>query len=202
MKHFILDFLGKVLNLFFRSFCRYKQISFYNKLATFGKNSHIIYPFEIQGCSNIYIGNNVSIRANCVMTAINKRIVIKDWVIIATDLIISTGNHSMIPGHFCGSISNKEKAEGDDADVIINEDVWIASRVTILKGVNVGRGAVIAAGAVVNRDVLPYSIVGGVPAKFIKFKWTIEQIMYHEEKLYAPEERFSYEELVNHRKSI
>lgn len=101
----------------------------------------------------------------------------------------------MIPGRFYRSITDTEKGRGYDADVIINEDVWIASRVTILKGVTVGRGAVIAAGAVVNKDVLPYSVVGGVPAHFIKFKWTISQILEHEQKLYAVDERFTEEEL-------
>ena len=53
------------------------------------------------------------------------------------------------------------------ADVIIDDYVWIASRVTILPGVHIGKGAVIASGAVVTKDVPPYSIVGGVPAKVI-----------------------------------
>lgn len=88
-----------------------------------------------------------------------------------------------------------KREKGYDADVIINEDVWIASRVTLLKGVNIGRGAIIAAGAVVNKDVLPYSIVGGVPARFIKFKWSLEQVLEHEKILYEEDERFSIDEL-------
>ena len=52
--------------------------------------------------------------------------------------------------------------------VIIEDDVWLAARVTILKGVTIGRGAVVAAGAVVTKDVPPYTLVGGVPAKFIR----------------------------------
>lgn len=51
--------------------------------------------------------------------------------------------------------------------VIIEDDVWICTKVTILPGVRVGRGAVIAANAVVNRDVEPFTIVGGVPAKVV-----------------------------------
>ena len=52
--------------------------------------------------------------------------------------------------------------------VIIEDDVWIGRCVTILSGVHVGKGAVIAAGSVVNKDVPPYSVVGGVPARIIK----------------------------------
>ena len=52
--------------------------------------------------------------------------------------------------------------------VIIEDDVWLAARVTVLKGVTIGRGAVVAAGAVVTKDVPPYTLVGGVPAKIIR----------------------------------
>jgi acetyltransferase-like isoleucine patch superfamily enzyme len=52
--------------------------------------------------------------------------------------------------------------------VVIEDDVWIGGRVNILAGVTVGRGSVVAAGAVVTHDVPPYSVVAGVPAKVIK----------------------------------
>ncbi|MBU2537741.1 MAG: acyltransferase [Proteobacteria bacterium] len=54
------------------------------------------------------------------------------------------------------------------SSVVVEDDVWIGHGATILKGVHVGKGAIIAAGAVVTRDVAPYSIVGGVPAKLIR----------------------------------
>ncbi len=57
-------------------------------------------------------------------------------------------------------------------DIIIGEDVWIGSNAVILSGVNIVRGAVIAAGSVVTKDVQPYSIVAGVPAKPIKVRFS------------------------------
>lgn len=202
MKKYIINMIGYILDIFHRIYYRFKSNQLYPTLNSFGKNSNISYPFSIQGNKNIFIGENVNIRAYSTLSAINAKIIIKRWTGAAPYLYISTGNHRMIVGRFYRSIKDIEKGEGYDADVIINEDVWIASRVTILKGVNIGRGAIIAAGAVVNKDVLPYSIVGGVPAKFIKFKWSIEEIMEHEEKLYSPEERFTYDELLQQRNSI
>jgi len=56
--------------------------------------------------------------------------------------------------------------------VVIGNDVWIGERAIIMDGVNIGQGAIVAAGAVVTKDVVPYAIVGGVPAKLIKFRFS------------------------------
>lgn len=56
-------------------------------------------------------------------------------------------------------------------DIIIDDDVWIGYGSTIMSGVHIGQGAIVAAGAVVTKDVPPYAIVGGVPAKVIKYRF-------------------------------
>lgn len=56
-------------------------------------------------------------------------------------------------------------------NIIVNDDVWIGDSALILSGVEIGQGAVIAAGAVVTEDVPPYAVVGGVPAKVIKYRF-------------------------------
>lgn len=61
-------------------------------------------------------------------------------------------------------------------NIIVDDDVWIGYGVTILSGVHIGRGAVIAAGAVVTKDVPPYAFVGGVPARIIKYRFSPEII--------------------------
>lgn len=65
-----------------------------------------------------------------------------------------------------------EKAEAiSKGDIILDDDVWIGANVTVLSGVHIGQGAVVAAGAVVNSDVPPYAVIGGVPAKIIKYRF-------------------------------
>jgi len=68
------------------------------------------------------------------------------------------------------------KCHYSNGDVIIGNDVWIASNVTIMSGVKIGDGAIIANNSHVVKDVEPYSIVGGNPAKFIQYRFTSEQI--------------------------
>ena len=65
-------------------------------------------------------------------------------------------------------------------DIVIDDDVWIGYGATILSGVHIGQGAVIAAGAIVTKDVPPYAIVGGMPARIIKYRFdqdTIDELL-------------------------
>ncbi len=72
----------------------------------------------------------------------------------------------------------QEKTEAiSKGNIIVEDDVWIGNHVIILSGVRIGKGAIVAAGAVVSKDVPPYSIVGGVPAKVIRFRFPNEIIM-------------------------
>lgn len=72
---------------------------------------------------------------------------------------------------------------GDKHRIQVEDDVWIGHGAILLAPCRVGRGAIVAAGSVVTRDVPPYAIVGGNPAKTIKMRFTPEQILEHERLL-------------------
>ncbi len=89
-------------------------------------------------------------------------------VMMGEDCTIITRNHR----HDRTDIPMMEQGFEEEQPVYIGNDVWIGDRVTILAGVHVGDGAIIAAGAVVTKDVPTYAIVGGVPARVLKFRKT------------------------------
>lgn len=152
-------------------------------------------PITISNPKNLYIGDSVGIGPNAHFSCLNAKCIIKGNTAIAEHFTVHTGNHAHIKGMFITDITEANKPKGYDEDVVVEKDVWIGCNVTLLSGVTVGRGCTIAAGAVVAKSTPPYAVIGGVPAKFIKFKWTIDEILEHEAALYPKEERYTREEL-------
>lgn len=143
----------------------------------------------IDANGKIIIGNYVKIWSHIGKTQLsagkNAILCIGDNTFINTGVIISArkeirigkncqiANQVIILDNDFHGVENREKPE-NPAPVIIEDNVWLATRCTVLKGVTIGKGAVVAAGAVVTKDVPPYTLVGGVPAKVIKvFSQTI-----------------------------
>lgn len=160
-----------------------------------GQNVKIAPPSHFTNSRNIYLYDNTQIGPFSSISSTNAKFIIKENCAIADRLTVKTGNHMRMVGRFISDITDAEKAPGLDQDVIIENDVWIGTNVTLLSGVTIGRGCTIAAGAVVAKSTPPYSICGGVPAKFIKFYWSIDQILRHESVLYPEKDRYSRNEL-------
>lgn len=190
-------------NMFLRAiYVIYHRYLGYNKSA-FGycdKSVIITPPVEMKKLSNIYLYENTNIAGNSIISAIHAKFIVKANCAIAAGLKVYTGNHAMTVGKFCTELTDNIKPDTYDKDVVVENDVWIGANVTLLMGVVIGRGSIVAAGAVVNRDVPPYAIVGGIPAKVIKFKWSVEEVIQHERLKYPEEERYSKEELILIRK--
>lgn len=109
-----------------------------------GKNVHIAEKSDIKGIGNISIGDDVAIGPHALLWTTRANIIIKEKVIIGPRLSIITGDHKIdAVGKYMADVTDEEKDDENDQDVIIEKDVWIGANVTILKGVTVAEGCVI-----------------------------------------------------------
>ena len=131
-----------------------------SEFGSIGTNVSMMDTGIFKGSSNIFIGNNVIMAERLQFLTTRAKIIIGNGVMIGSYTCIITGNHRVdVVGKYMIDIDEEiEKRDIDDADVIIADDVWIGVHCTILKGVHVGTGCVIAAGAVVTKDIPPYCI--------------------------------------------
>ena len=115
-------------------------------------------PFYTDFGKNITVGENVFINACCHFQD-HGGVTLGDGCQIGHNVVFATLNHGLSP---------EERPITYPAPIALEKNVWVGSNATILQGVTIGENAVVAAGAVVTRDVPANTIVGGVPAKFIR----------------------------------
>ena len=114
--------------------------------------------------SKVRIGKYCSFNSNVMINARGKgNIIIGNNVLIGPNVVLRSSDHS-----FDNRSKNIREQGMDDGEIVIKDNVWIGSNSVILKNCILGEGSVIAAGAVVTKDVEPYAVVGGIPAKIIK----------------------------------
>ena len=116
-------------------------------------------PFYTDCGKNIHVGRQVFINMGCKFQD-QGGIFIDDGVLIGHNVVLATLNHAMPP---------ERRSDMLPAPIHIGKRVWIGSNATVLPGVTIGNGAVVAAGGVVTKDVPANALVGGVPAKVIHY---------------------------------
>ena len=128
--------------------------------AKIGKNVLVLAGFHCEFGDDFRLGNNIVINYNCFLMD-NADITVGDDVLIGPNVGIYTVNHAIFP---------EERVGGwcVNAPIKIGSRVWIGGNCTILPGVTIGDNSVIAAGAVVSKDVPANCVAAGVPAKVIK----------------------------------
>jgi maltose O-acetyltransferase len=135
-----------------------------------GKNVNIAGNCKFVNPKAITVGSCVLINHHVEIEATDGEIVIGNFVLIGMHAKIINSNHIFIDWTKPICLQGKPQAK-----IIIEDDVWIGINAIILPRVTIGRGAVIAAGAVVTKDVEPFAVVGGVPAKLIKYRFDAEK---------------------------
>ena len=136
---------------------------------------------DIRGLWNLSIGDGTSIPKGSTIYCTDAPLTIGRKVIFGPRPTIITGDHRTdIIGKYIIDVTVQEKLPENDQPVVIEDDVWCGANVTILKGVTIGRGSVVAAGAVVTSSFPPYSLLGGVPARLLKRRFSDDEIERHE----------------------
>ena len=140
-----------------------------------GKHVSIGKRCDFVGIKNITVHSNVAIGDGCKFITTKAKVIINDYVMFAPDVTVVTGDHRVdIKGKPMFCVSDKEKKDENDRDVIFEGDNWIGTKSTILKGVTVGKGSVVAAGSVVTKNIPKNAIAAGNPAKIIKYRFEDE----------------------------
>jgi len=147
------------------------------------------YNFKTVGL-NFYCGRSLSIRPNTVTVGNNvfigsyanlavKELIIEDHVMLAPRVGIVGGDHRF------DVVGTPIRASGRDKEkpVLIKKDAWIGYNSTIMQGVTIGEGSIVAACSLVTKDVEPYSIVGGSPAIFIRKRFSKEEDIFIHSKM-------------------
>jgi len=159
--------------------------TYYNRQTRFGGYNRIGKGSSVSGST---IGRYTYIDTNCFLcnseigafTSIARNVRVEKWT-HPTKKFISTSPVFFSQKKQCGkSFTNEQLFEEeltiDGKNCKIGNDVWIGTNVLIIGGVTIGDGAIVASGAIVNKDVPPYAIVGGVPAKIIRYRFTADKI--------------------------
>lgn len=141
---------------------------FYRNIMKFhiGKNGHIFMHCNFDSSGGLSIGEYTVVNSKCRLDT-RGGIKIGKNVSVSQEVIILTADHDF----------NSPDFAGRNRPVTIEDYVWIGTRAMILPGVTIGRGALIAAGAIVTKNVEPFTMVAGIPAKFVKRRF--EEVSYN-----------------------
>lgn len=173
---------------------KYKAKRRCKKLGCCGRGAKIGEPSFLSDYSKVYLYDGAALDSGFTLISYSGKFIMKKNSCTAVGLTVITGNHGRNIGTwFVDSASHH--TEDIEKDVVVEEDVWLGTHVTLLSGVKVGRGATVGAGAVVRTNVPPYSIVTGNPAKVVGFSLRPEEIIEHEKALYPEEERLPLDKL-------
>lgn len=141
------------------SFARKIRKLFFRLIGKKTDESFLLFPPFYTDCGkNITVGKNVFINSGCCFQD-QGGITIGDGALIGHQVVLATLNHDLNP---------ERRKSMKAAPIVIGKNVWIGAHATVLAGVSIGDNAVIAAGAVVTKDVPPMTVVAGIPAKTVK----------------------------------
>jgi len=141
--------------------CGFENISIGSEVSFMGGS----FLYANENCKGLEIGNRCALNHNVFISANGGKIVIGSNVLVGPNVVFRAADHVF------EKIELPIRDQGHRyGEIIIEDDVWLASNIVVTSGVTIGKGAIVVAGSVVTKDVPQFSIVGGVPAKIIKYR--------------------------------
>ena len=153
------DTSGKVRASYWRIFCE-----------SVGANTRIMSRVSIMSPNKVNIGQEVFINKDTTISATSGKITIGDYCMIANNCNLIATNHG-----YLDNIKPMFIQDVYGGPITLEEDVWLGANVVVCPNVKIGRGAIIGANSVVTKDIEPFSIAGGIPAKHIKYRFDEEK---------------------------
>jgi acetyltransferase-like isoleucine patch superfamily enzyme len=120
------------------------------------------------GRGSLHVGSNTYIQAGCILNAFVGSIILGANCMIAQHCAFAPYQHGFADARY----PMREQPLTSQGDILIEDDVWLGLNVCVMEGVAIGQGAIVGAGAVVTKDIPPYAIAAGVPARVIRFRDT------------------------------
>jgi acetyltransferase-like isoleucine patch superfamily enzyme len=134
---------------------------------TIGAHTTIALGAVVQG--NVILGENASVQAYSILVGYGSREAPTGQIRVGNGVRIAPHVMMIAANHVFSDAERPIHSQGlDHTPIVIEDDVWIGGRVNVIAGVTIGQGSVIGAGTVVTKDIPPYSVAVGVPARVIK----------------------------------
>lgn len=180
-----------------KKFCTKKNTLYFKYVNS---SAAISRKAKIYNRNNLVMQAYTNIDAGAVIMNTRAKFIMKKYSGAAIGLLVVTGNHMSLVGKHLKQVGDSDKNKEAnpklfDKDIIVEEDVWIGARVTLLYGAHIGRGAIIGAGSVIRSKIPPYSVVIGNPAKVVGFRFSPQEIINHEQQIYSDDERMEEKEI-------
>lgn len=158
-----------------------------------GKHVQLSPPIYIGYPKQVFLEDYTRIQPYTQIIVSEGKFVLKKFSCIGAGTTIVPDNHTPTVGmpQYLSSTHINDAGR----TIVVNEDVWVGAGSFLLSHCCIGRGAVVAAGSVVSKEVPPYAVVAGSPAKVIACRFSVEQILQHEAILYPPEERMTRQQV-------
>lgn len=164
------------------------------------KDAYLASDVVVFSKKNLFLYENTSLPSGSLILNPRSKFIMKRGSFSSYNLCVCPGNHMPVVGMWKRDVTDAMKDKLDkehkyDRDIIVEEDVWMGINVTLLNGAHLGRGCIVGAGCVISGEWPPYAIIVGNPASIKRPLFSLDEILEHESKLYAPQDRFSREQL-------